>query len=173
MKKESFSINEAAQELNVTKQCIYKKIKTLNELNNHIFIKNNIKYISKEGLDLIYKNLNSEQVNESLNDLNELNNLNLNSLIRLIENYKEQIVLLNTQHENHLNDLKNNYLFQIESLTEQLKTKDFQIETKDQQFLQQTKLIENMQVLLKQHQDTNQKLIEEKKSIWQRLFRKK
>ena len=43
MKKESFSINEAAQELNVTKQCIYKKIKTLNELNNHIFIKNNIK----------------------------------------------------------------------------------------------------------------------------------
>ena len=80
---------------------------------------------------------------------------------------------MNTQHENHLNDLKNNYLFQIESLTEQLKTKDFQIEAKDQQFLQQTKLIENMQVLLKQHQDTNQKLLEEKKSIWQRLFRKK
>ena len=142
---ETFTISEISKKLTVSKQCISKKLKTLNEeLKPFIIIKNNIKYLNQEGLDIINNNLNPDN---NLNDLNNLNNV-------LIESYKNQIEDLKNKHNEHVNDLNK----MIKHLQTDSNNKN--------------ELLKNMQILLKEEQNKT-KLLETKKQGFFNFFRKK
>lgn len=157
MDKKLYTITEAANELNVTRQCIYKKLSLLkDELKSYIVIKNSQKFLAVEGIDIINRNLNpieeekkvSIENNNIDNNVNELNVLNT----QLITQYENQISDL----KKNIDFLKSNYENQILHLTNESSEKNKQLESKD-------RLLENMQVLLK-----NQQLLldEKKKKKW-------
>jgi hypothetical protein len=142
---EEFSITETASKLNVTRQYIYKKLIELDEeLKPHIVFKNNVKYLKLEGIEILKKNIkgktNIKKVNDSLkNEINEDNS----TLTFIIDNYEKQ----------------------IEYLKEELAKKDSFYNKRIQHFedesKEKNKLLENMQVLLKDLKE-EKLLIEEK-----------
>jgi predicted DNA-binding protein YlxM (UPF0122 family) len=135
---EGLTISEIAEKLNVSKQCIYNKLKILKtELNSHIYIRNGVKYLTKEGYKIIDTSLNYDNADTIKNDPN--NEFNLSTHKNEIENIK-------TIYEKRIVDLKE------------------QISYLQKESLEKNRLLENMQVLLKE-----QKLIEsktKKKSWW-------
>ena len=150
-----YTIAEVSEILGVTKQCVYNKLNNLNELKPHLKIKNNTKYLSKEGLEVIKENLNFKHVElKHLNGLNDDSNVENVNLKILIENYESQIKDL----KESVNTIKSIYEEQIVYLKNESMEKNEQLKNKD-------RLIENMQVLLKE-----QKMLTEaqlKKNWWQ------
>lgn len=138
-----YSVSEVAKITGVSNVAIYKKIKKLNGLDQYVVIKENKTYVLEGGLELIKQSL---QVNNQFNT-------------REMEPEKEEVAVTETEENKQLNEVieLNNKL--INSLIEQLKVKDAQMEAKDKQISEQNeqilslhKLIENNQVLLKEEQ---------------------
>lgn len=159
MKKEEYTVTEAAKILNITRQSIYNKLNSLNDvLQPHISKKNNVKYLSNEAVEIIQKNINGEDVKSNLYNIDK----------ELIDLYKNQIndlqnhvATIKSTYEEQIKNLTNTYRTQIEYIKEESNKKTNQLENKD-------KLLENMQVLLK---DTKEQVhllenTKNKKSIW-------
>jgi len=53
-----YTILEVSRQLSISRQAVYKKLETMPELKPHIKIKNNTKYISEQGLELLRQSLN-------------------------------------------------------------------------------------------------------------------
>ena len=161
-----YSISEVADKLNVTKQCIYNKLKVLNkQLAGELFFKNRVRYLTEKGLSIIEKDLNSTDSKNSTDSIDSTESIESVESVESVE-LKKQIHLLN----NYIDDIKLANNSQIEILKEQLKIKDNQLESKD-------KLIENMQILLKQSQTTLEKytvkyIETSKKTIFKKFFEK-
>jgi hypothetical protein len=144
------TISETAKELNVTKQCIYKKLSTLKEeLNGHVNVEKGVKTISKEGIEIIKNNLDESPFNFSKIIKNKDENEKLYTSNINDKEFKKVQEALNQQYENRIKQLEDT----VEYLKKESESKNRQLETKD-------KLLENMQVLLK-----DQKELIERKSI--------
>jgi chromosome segregation ATPase len=155
MESKIYSISEVAKILNITTQAVYKKIdKFDHDLEDCLTRKNNILHINKKGLDVLKGNSNKDPEN------NYDFETDLNSVTNKITNLVDNLVTN-----------------QIDVLSTELKEKNKQIEDLN-------RIIENMQVLLKQSQQNqlllsenlkqHQVLLEkknEKKSIWKKLFK--
>lgn len=131
----NYTVSQAAKELNVSRQTIYIKLNKL-DLQDHIVIENNIKYITHKGLEIIRESL-CKQV-DSKDDSNVDSKVDVNN----DDNLQENLTSLNSDYINSLKD-------EIQYLREQLVNRD--------------KLLENMQVLLKGEQESR-KLLDEKNS---------
>jgi hypothetical protein len=146
------TIAETAKELNVTKQCIYKKLSTLKEkLNTHVNVENGVKLISSEGRGIIKNNLDESPFNAMKNVKNEENQENLMSL----NEFKQLQDRLNEQYENRIKQLE----VTIDYLKQENDNKNKQLDSKD-------KLLENMQVLLKSQTLLPDESLNTKKKWW-------
>ncbi|EKD94253.1 MAG: hypothetical protein ACD_26C00150G0005 [uncultured bacterium] len=147
-----YSVLEASKLLNVTRKTIYDKINVLKEIKTEVKTKNNIKYLTEQGISLIRLSLTKQ------NDYTESNeNLNDN----LCDSYIKSDSPSYTDIHNLIETLKNELIVknkQIESLTDALSHSQ--------------KLNENNQVLLQQsHQKVF--LLEQKKEEkpwWKKIF---
>lgn len=128
-----YTVSQAAKKLNVSRQTIYIKLNKL-DLQDHIIIENNTKYITDKGLDIIRESI-TKQV-DSKDDSYIDSKVDVNNDVNLQDN-------LTSLNSDYINSLKE----EIQYLREQLVYRD--------------KLLENMQVLLKGEQE-NRKLLEEK-----------
>ena len=143
-----YSIADLSDILNISKQAVYKKISQFSsELEGCIHKVNGKIQLDETGLNFLKSNT---IVKDSNTDFQQVEN-GLNNFKLVEKSFNQLVESLNNQ---------------IEFLRSEIDNKNNQLEKKDQ-------LIENMQVLLKQNQDANQKLLEEKKSIWNRIFKKK
>jgi hypothetical protein len=134
MKNDDLTIKEVAEKLNVTKQCIYYKLNNEKELKNYVYKRDGIKFIKKEGINLIHNSLN-EEIKEEV----KYNKSNSSEANKIYEIYEKHIDNLNKEIE-HLkkeSEEKNNM---INSILNESKEKN--------------KLLENMQVLLKEQKLT-------------------
>jgi hypothetical protein len=148
-----YTILEASKLTGISKVTAYKKISAVNDLKNHITIKNNTQYIDTEGLEklkmLISKPINSkpQTENQSCIQQNPVNDEVVNAYKALQEDY---ILLLKSQIEE----------------------KDRQLSEKDRIITDHAELLKNSQVLLQQSQ---QKILclessNEKPPWWKRIF---
>ncbi|EKD94281.1 MAG: hypothetical protein ACD_26C00137G0003 [uncultured bacterium] len=143
---QNISIIEASKVLECSKMTIYNHIKRNKNLRNYIIKKSNVQYLTPEGLDVFKELINSSKSNHS--------KWTVNGQTFLQPNMYKTLIATKDKH--------------IDSLIEQLKEKDKQIET-------QNRLLENNQVLLQQSQ---QKILylesmdKEKKSLpwWKKIF---
>lgn len=164
-----YTIQEASNQLKISKVTIYKKIKNSPEFKAFIKVKNNTKFIEPEGLDWLRENI--------------VNNNNVNQLKETPSNNSENIfnkAIVNTF--NHLQDeYVNSLKQQISSLENYIKTlenerenKNYQLEEYNKRLAENNKLMENMQVLLNNY---NKKQIveniEQNRKWWQIWTRKK
>ena len=155
MNTKYYTIAEVSKILGITKQCVYNKLNSLNELKHHLKIKNNTKYLSEDGLRVISGNLNFKHVESNcLNGLNENLNVETVSLKLLIKNYELQVADL----KESVNAIKSIYEEQIFYLKNESMEKNEQLKSKD-------RLIENMQVLLKEQKTLAESRV--KKNWWQ------
>ena len=124
-----FTVEEVAEQLNVSKVTIYAKLK---KFDDKVVLKQGKKYITEELLSLIKQDLKVKEVeNNSLNNADD--NKYSNSEIAID---RDDLINLNK-------DL-------IKALMEQLDSKDRLLEEKDKQITELHKLIENSQILLKE-----------------------
>lgn len=152
------TISETAKELNVTKQCIYKKLSTLKkELNGHVNVERGVKSISKEGIEIIKNNLDESPFNFSKNIKNKAENERSYKSSVKDEEFKNIQDALNQQYESRIKQLEDI----VEYLKKESENKNKQLETKD-------KLLENMQVLLKDQKELieSKALSNSKKKWW-------
>lgn len=141
--EELLSIANLSVKLKVSKQTIYNKLDELKELEPFIIIKNNIKYLKPEAIDIIKDNVKVQPKDTIKEDINTIEFFK-NELSRKDEIYNKYIDDLRKQYENEIQHLRNESLEKNKLLSER------------------DKLLENMQVLLK-----DQKLlIERKKYKW-------
>ncbi len=128
------SIADTAKELNVSKQCIYKKLSTFkDELKGCVKVENGSKLISLDGIEKIKNTL----VDSTLNQKNIDNTDSFNA--KLLNQYENRI----KQLENTIENMKNQYESEVKYLRTESDNK--------------TELLRNMQILLKE-----QKLLESK-----------
>jgi len=147
----NYTITEAANKLLITRQSVYRKIKKLqNELQQFLTIENNTQYISEEGIDIIKKNLScNKNLKQNENVTNESNNKSDN--VTEIQNI---ITIFQKQYENQIIDLKKQFEKEIEHLRNES--------------MEKNKLLENMQILLR-----DQKLlVEAKNKFWWQFWKK-
>lgn len=137
-----YNVGEIAELLNVTKQCIYKKINSLENVKQHLTIKNKTKYLTNEGISILKQNIKPNTESSILNVEHRLKSY----YEKQIENLKEIIIKNNDDHERILQLLQN-----------QLITKD--------------KHLENMQVLLKNEQDKNKLLLTSAEKKWWQFWK--
>jgi hypothetical protein len=159
-----YTVEETAIKLNVSKQAIYNKLK-LNEYKDKVLIKQGQKYVDDDLFNLIKDNLKFK------------NNLNSDNIIHpTIEDEKAQ------------DSISNDDLFKlnkelIDTLHEQLKIKDMQIQNLNDRLATEQELTKNRQILeLKQQPDIKQleehfknldnKLIEVREQMQQRKNKK-
>lgn len=177
-----YSVQEASKLLNTSRVTIYNKIEKLKELKPHIKVKNNAKYITVEGIELIRQSINDNQQSKVFTNIEEekeedtQENINNNSVVNdftplqndLIQVLKEQIQELKEQ----ITEIKEDKQKQIEHLQEQLQVKDKQIDVL-------TKLHENNQVLFPLLSQVQQKVFlleqeqhpeQEQKKWWKKMF---
>lgn len=162
---EYLTISHTAQILNVTKQTIYNQIKS-DDIKKFIKIVNDVKYISKYGIELIQSKLKFIGQNDL--NFNYLSSKNPNQIDSNLT------TLINTQKE-----LTNTLHMQIDDLKRQLLVKDSHIDVKDrqiqdlnEQLKNKDRLFENMQILLKDSQNNILLLQQVKKSFWDKFFNK-
>lgn len=145
MDSKEYKISEIVDIIGVSKATIYNKLSSLQDLlRNHINIRKGIKYIDYEGFEIIKNAIGLSK--ERYTDLKE------NSLTELesIDNGKVSSELETLEKNNkYLESLE----IQIEYLKSVITEKDKQLETKDIQISEITKLVENGQVLQKQQHD--------------------
>jgi hypothetical protein len=156
-KKLLYSIQEASKELNISRVTIYNKIKNCSELKKFVKVRNNVKYLMPEGLEIIKQSIvdnDSKYVNDNNTDYDSNHG------------YHELL--------NGLKDLQNNFTISLQNQIELLKN---QMEEKDKQLQSKDELLKNFQILLRTEQENNVKLLNEKnnkkyKSIFD-IFKKK
>jgi hypothetical protein len=167
-----FTIYEIAIQLGVTRQYIYKKLAELDDqLEPYTIIKNKIKFIKIDGVNIlkdnIKNNIRNYYVENNISKKKEINN------VALISSYENQIKFLKDEllkMENNIpkkkigddNVLISSYENQINYLKDELVKKDEfynkLLDNMQKESLEKNKLLENMQVLLK-----DQKLLIESK----------
>lgn len=128
-----YDVEKISKLTNLSKVTIYKKLK-LKEIKPYIVRKQGKSYIDEEGFTLIKQGLNS---NDKLNE--ELNTKDIET---------DEIAYTATDKEDMIkvkNDLIDSLNEQVIFLRGQLGVKDIQLESKD-------KLLENMQILVKDSQ---------------------
>lgn len=129
-----FSITKVASQLHVSRQTIYNKIDEFqSELKPFIIIKNNVKYLKIEAINIIKESINPPKLNKEKESTNQLN-INGDT----IEFLKNELLKKDKIYSDYISDLKQN--------TENLKQR---IEHLEKESIQKNKLLENMQVLLK------------------------
>jgi hypothetical protein len=157
------TIAETAQELKVTRQCVYKKLSRLKpELENHITVENGVKLISHKGIEIIKNDINNPVYTKTKknDNKNEKNNDEKASINNDENNDKRlQFEFVKELYESKIKQMEDT----IDYLKQENDNKNKQLENKDRQLESKDKLLENMQVLLKDQQ----LLIESKnKSKW-------
>jgi predicted DNA-binding protein YlxM (UPF0122 family) len=179
MDVELFSIKKIADQLNVSRQTIYNKIDELQlELNKYLIVKNNVKYLKLEAIDIIKDNIKN-QLDKSIKNTNDLNSdykEALNGFKELHVNYTSNL------HDQikHLQSQVNEKDNQLNEKDKQLNNKDIQLIEKDKQLNSKDELLRNFQFLLKNEQENNIKLLENntkllesktnKDTIWNKIF---
>jgi subtilase family serine protease len=159
MLKKEYKIVEIVDMIGASKATIYNKLNILKtSLKNHVNTRKGITYIDEEGIEIIKKSigLTKEKFQEQMNPRKKTNSTESKHNQEYIESLKNQIETLKYDNEFLSNFLK-------QTITE----KDKQLNSKDE-------IIKNFQVLLKNEQENNIKLLERKnESIFQKLFRRK
>ena len=148
-----YTILEVSKKLNTSKVTVYKKINSVNKLKGFITIKNNVKYINDEGLEVL-----KELINKSVNS-KDCKWVNLNDDKNTIK----------ASEYNAFNYLQEDY---ISTLKKQIEEKDRQLEEKDRIIKKQMELNENNQILLRQEKE--RLMIMESnnnKSFWRKIFK--
>lgn len=154
MDESYLTITEIANRLNVSRQYIYKLIEKENlqeELEDYIIIKNKTKYISINALDILKNNIKNKDEKRTYTTKKK-NETDL---------YKEHIDYLKGEiekREDFYKDLINDMRQRISFFEEESLKKD--------------KLLENMQVLLKQKEEILQLADKKNTSRWN-FFKKK
>lgn len=152
MDEKLYTITESANELNVSRLTIYKKIDELKDIKPYITVKNNTKYLNNKALEIIKANIKRPSKPKN----------------------NEKEVLL----QNQIEQLKK----QNKILQEQIVVKDEQINKKDDQLQNKDDIIKNFQVLLKNEQESNIKILEnntkllessKKNNFFNKIFKKK
>lgn len=137
-----YTVEEVAIQLNVSKQSIYNKLK-LKEYKDKVLMKQGKSMIDDTLLNLIKDNLKVKT------------NLNMNENIEPVaEEEKTQDTILD-------DDLSNLNKELINTLLEQLKTKDQQIQELNNRLAQEQDNLKNMQVLYLKQQPQDIKVLEE------------
>lgn len=127
-------VDEISIKLNVSKVTIYNKLK-LKELKAYIVKKQGKSFVDEDGFNLIKDSLNiKSSIKNSVKNDNVMNSAN------------EEVAMDNEYLINLKDSLIDTLNSDIEFLRREIIAKNIQLESKD-------KLIENMQVLLKQEQD--------------------
>ena len=164
MDSKEYSVSETAKILNVTRQSIYNKVNLLKDiLQPYIRVKNNTKYLTDKAIEIIKNDLNGEIVKGQFYNIVKHD---FTPFTDLTEQYKSQIKDLQNSvdamksvYEAQIDFIKDDYSKQLEYIKKESAKKTEQLETKD-------RLLENMQVLLR-----DQKLlidsIQSKKPWWQ------
>ena len=137
-----YTVEQASIKLNVSKQSIYNKLK-LKEFKDKVFVKQGKKYIDEDLLNLIKDSLNFK------GNLNNDDNLHTS-----VDDEKAQ---------DSIDDeglLKLNTTL-IDTLIEQLKIKDKQIDDLNNRLAKEQELTKNMQVLQLKQQPQDIKALEE------------
>jgi predicted DNA-binding protein YlxM (UPF0122 family) len=136
------TINEIANKLNVTKQCIYQKIYNSKELEQCTYKKDGVKYVTFKGFKIINDSLNGESSSKKKETSTDSE--------------------LNTKY---INDLKNLYDSRIADLKEEIQNLRKMNESIQKESDNKNKLLENMQVLLKDQKE-NKIMLNSKKNKW-------
>jgi hypothetical protein len=141
---ELFSITKVAKQLNVSRQTIYNKLDELNELKTYIVVKNNIKYLMAEGIDIIRDNIKIQVIQDTpINEKQKGESEHIDN--STIEFFKDEL--------NKKDELYNKYILDLKQNNEDLKQNSDvlkqRIEHLEKESLEKNKLLENMQVLLK------------------------
>lgn len=162
------TIAETANELKVTRQCVYKKLSKLKvELENYITVENGVKLISNKGIEIIKNDINNPKstVNRKTYDKIEKDSrAEVSKEDTLKDDKRLQFDLIKELYDSKIRQLEEtiNYLkLENDNKNKQMENKDNQLENKD-------KLLENMQVLLR-----DQKLLASKSKEWWKFWRNK
>lgn len=174
------TVAELALELGVTPQAIYKRLNSASlksSLKNQVKRESGKTVITQRGQAIIKSailNQSLNSLNQTLNQIDELG-LKLNAKSEQAEGFEYKFKvekLVENQEDEKL--IINALIQQLTEKDEQLKMKDKQLEVKDQQIEvkerqiqklmeqsdQNSRLLENMQVLLKMEQEKTQLLLE-------------
>ena len=164
MDSKEYTVTETAKILNVTRQSIYNKVNLLKDiLQPYIRVKNNTKYLKSEAAEIIKKDLDREIVKGQVYNIV---NHDFTTFTDLTEQYKSQIKdlqnsieVMKSVYEAQIKFIKEDHSKQLEYIKNESAKKTEQLETKD-------RLLENMQVLLR-----DQKILidsmQSKKTWWQ------
>lgn len=144
-----YTVSQASQMLGVSKVTIYNKLNSLNsELKPYIKRKNNILHIDDKGLLIIKESIDLINVQNTLNneDIKVSSKEESNDSLNQFKDVKELIETVKNMVENSQGNYVNSLVSQIELLKSELQKKDEQINNT-------LRLLENSQVLLKQHKE--------------------
>lgn len=147
-------VSEVAELLGVTRQTVYNHIDKIDkQINSHIYIKEGVKVIDEQGIELIKssidgKDIFTEEFTEDLQQQDDPQN----------DNVKEAL-------QDHINSLKS----EIDRLENELQEKNKQLDKKDQLLDNKDQLMQNFQIMLQKKEDKIYQLEgeveEEQKSI--------
>lgn len=178
-----YTITEVSKLLKISRVTIYKKIEKLTDLQRHITVKNNNKYIDIEGIEIIKNSLDVNQRCKEFTPLVDEKNKVFtpeNIEIKLNEDIHADVNLftsVQTDYINNLqellNDLKKDKEKQIEDLNKQINVKDLQIQSLTDALGTSQRLNENNQILLQQSQQKIlflEQVSDRKKNWWRRIF---
>jgi hypothetical protein len=133
-----YTVSDVAKMLDVSRVTIYRKIETA-ELQQHVTIKNKVKYIDNKGIDLLKEKLGCNVVQQE------------NSNIGVTDQLHElQMLQLETEHLKRELEAKDKH---IETLTNETVMLQGMLQHEQESGKDLRKLIENSQILLKQSQD--------------------
>lgn len=159
MDSKIYSVNELSEIFDISKQAIYKKKKTDPSLKPFWTTVNNVLHLDKKGFSILKAKINYGNDNELNEVKGEFNKVD--SKLNDVENNLKLDLLIGSYKE-HIDDLRN-----------QLNSKDTQINNLTETISTQSELLKNMQVLLKENKNQIKVLEEGKKSIFNKLFKKK
>jgi len=196
------TIKEAAGELNISTQALYKKInKTYkNELAPYVQVQHNQKLIDQEGIELLKNGVANLQL-QPIVDVADLQSNKPKSFQRC-ESTENTVANLQASVSEEIANLKNeliervkkeneNLFAEVQGLKKELTAEREHNRVQAERFAdiseKLAELTRNSQVLLKQEQDKNTRLLsderppnelesdtqETKKSLWQKLFKAK
>ena len=137
------SIKDIAISLGVTKMTIYRKLK-VKMLKSHIIVKQGVQYLDDDGLTLLTKMLNHSRKNVNTNVKSNVAGDITNSEIA-------------TDTQDYINSLKS----EIEFLRSESQEKNLQISDLNIRLSTEQELHKNTQILFKQQQPQDIKLLEE------------
>jgi Leucine-rich repeat (LRR) protein len=166
MDSKEYKISEIVDSIGVSKATVYNKLSSLKDiLRNHVKVRKGVRYVDYEGFQIIKNSIgfSKEQYTDFTTPLTE----NLIPEVENIDNIDDSSKLESLEiNDKYLESLEK----QIEYLKSIITEKDKQLETRDLQINDMTKLVENSQVLLKQQQEKILFLesppVKEKRSFW-------